>query len=205
MKGFLISVLASIVAAAIFLATPYLTKFFSHSEIYLDVEVVKENWTPLWITHIVARNTSQYGFDPMEFNFYSDGKLIRLFLRKPDGSIINQQSASNGQSIPFQLGAGEQIEIVEIAEGGSLTSEVNRLFSGAYSVIGQRGMIEKKPMGVRTSSDAQKDLIFLIAKLLSAFISVVLVATVFFLLRRKRKSKVSQTGPSEPPKDAPSK
>jgi hypothetical protein len=68
MKAFLLSVLASIVAAAVFLAVPPLGQLITRQDVCLDVEVQTDSYAQLTIAKVSTRSLSDFSSKPTGFN-----------------------------------------------------------------------------------------------------------------------------------------
>lgn len=185
MREFLLSVFASIVAAIILLVSGPISHFFVRDDVYLDVDVQQECMNQLTITTIRAHNSSRYGFDPLIFRLSTEGDVVRLVIKSTSKTMVYLPPVTNHFSVPTTIGSGESMEIIEIAENGSLTRDVQKLFSGEYSVIGQRGMVEHRPIAVRTTSAAQMALYLFAGKIAAIVIVLIGVLTTLLLLRKK--------------------
>ncbi len=191
MRELLYSVVGSLVAAFIFLAVPSVSRYFVRNDVCLDVDIATEQYGSLFISKIIARNSSQYGFDPVQFSAESSGSLLHLAIRQCGESKVLTADGTNHLSSAFSIGAGETIEMIEIDEGGSIKTEPQRLFAGKYTGMDSRGLPEKRSIRVRTAAEAQLSLYRLVAKAVGGFVILVTLGTGVLFRWKKLKRKNS--------------
>lgn len=195
MRELIYSVVGSLMAAMILLAVPSVSRYFLRDNVYLDVDVCTDQYDTLYVSRITARNSSQYGFAPIRFASKSSGTILRLAVRQYGGAKVVSTDGTNRLASPLSIGAGETVELLEIDEGGPITTEPQRLFVGEYTSTGARGLPEKRAVRVRTMAEAQLSLYRLVAKAVGGFVVLVTLGTGALLLRKKLKNRNSNKAP----------
>jgi hypothetical protein len=85
------------------------------------------------------------------------------------------------------------LEMIMVGDGPISIEEPNRMFSGQFTLLGARGMPEKKSFHIRSTSEAQLARYLLIAKVAGALVLFVAILTVGLLIRKRRNEKGSKT------------
>lgn len=184
MKEFLLSVLASLIAAVILISVTPISRWFVGPDMYLDAGISADVYGQLNIVKIVAHNHGEYGIDPLILHTTTDGKFLRLAIRQTDRNEIVGDSPTNSGIVTTSLGTGESLELLAIIEGGDLTTELKQVFQGEYTAPGKRGMPNKYSVPVRTMAEAQLARYAFAAKIAAGFVVLVTIGTIFLLVRR---------------------
>lgn len=187
MRELLYSVAGSFLASILLLAAPPLSGYLLRKEVCLDVETRSEAYGSMTISHIIARNSSAYGFSPLRVLLESDGVILRVAIRNSGNSVLLTPVPADPVDTIIAIGAGEAAEIIAIIERGRVTTELQRMFWGEYTTIGDRGLPVKQVACVRSQSDAQLSRYFLFAKIGGGFVVLVTLGTVMLLVRKKVK------------------
>ena len=193
MKGFIISVFASIVAAGILYISLDLYSFFEKRDgAFLTVEIIADKFGDLNLSKITAINSSRYSFSPLNFHLLTDGNIVKLGTVSPRGR--KSYDVTPNDTISEVLDAGEFIVYYALIEKGFISNDLEKLFTGNYSFIDSKGRVKNGSIKVRSLSEKQIEQYIYTAKWFGFFVAVFFISMVIWLIIKKRKSGKKPSG-----------
>ena len=190
MKDFIIAffagLVATLVAAGILYISPSLYSFFEKRDgAFLTVEIVTDNFGDLKHSKIIAINSSRYSFSPLNFHLLTNGNIVKLGIVSPRGQ--KSYDVTPNDTISEVLDAGEIVVFYALIEKGSISNDLEKLFTGNYSFIDSKGRVKNGSIKVRSLSEKQIEQYIYLAKWFGFFFAVVFsIFTVIWLIIKKR-------------------
>ena len=191
MKEFLLSVLASLIAAFLLFLAPAITSFISNGDVSITVSNDIGNFGKHKLLSIQITNSTGYAIEPLLFESpqLQDMKILGV-----NGVQNETFDTFPSQGLEISLPADASVIISLIASyDGSLTDLVSKV-SGKYSFINEKGRVEDDNVIVKTITEKRYDQTMTALKWVGLFLLILILSLAYIYapkLFKKQKDSLS--------------